>query len=132
MQNEKEKQAGLDFLRNTLHLAQALVKLIENQEEPYNDLTIRAIIEGDERFRGYHPVSLFAALQFIDELAQIIRPKRVAEMPAKEAWAWEMDRVIELIFLQSYKTEISERPLVADMSRRIVTIINEERRQYES
>ena len=119
-------------MKDTVHLAADLVGLIENQDEPYEDLTIRAIIEGEERYRIYHPVALFSAIQFIDELAQIVKPKRIAEMEAKEAWVWEMRRVMDHIIDQTYQDELSKRPLIADMYRRIIIIINQERRKYES
>jgi hypothetical protein len=122
----------LNFLRDTLQLACVLVERIENREEPYEDVTIRAIIEGDEKFRHYHPVSLFSAIQLIDELAQFIKPKRIAEMDMPEAWIWEMKRIFDHLIAQSFSHTLSTNPLVAGMYARSKTIIEIERRKYES
>ena len=129
---ENRNNNDLDFYRGTLYLANILVETIVDYDKPYEDPTVLEIIEGKEYFRKYHPVMLFASIQFIDELAQIIKPKRIAEMPAEEAWVWEMRRVIELLINQTFEEWPSDNKLILQMSKRLAFIINEERRKYES
>jgi hypothetical protein len=132
MKSQEQIDAGLEFYRNTLHLAGVLVELVRDYDAPYEDQAIIEIIEGDEYFRRYHPVSLFSAIQFIDELAQIIKPKRIAEMDEEVAWVWEMRRIFELLINQSYQSHPSDNKLLFSMAKRLVVILNEERRKYES
>jgi hypothetical protein len=123
-----------ELLEQTLEIFPIIVNVITNRAEPCEDNVIATIVSDvkHEMFRDYHPVALFTSIRFIDELAQLITEKRVAEMNPEEAWKWEMNRVANLIYETACQGYPSRNPLVKGMTNRIIIILNDERKKYET
>lgn len=122
------------LLDEALDICSILIGVVKNREEPYYDSNIQGLIADmkHEVFRDHHPVSLFTAIRFLDELAQLIKAKPVAEMPLEQAWQWEMRRVCDLVYETCCEGQLSRNKMIQGMSNRLQIILNDERRKYET